>query len=252
MFTIVAWSESVNPAGAFTKLAAVPDQHIRTSGDSIYVNQYNRLLGGMACVGNTLPGEARFVAPSIRRKNPHYITPVIDQIYPTTYPVSSVQPGPGLVLDPDEQLEVEESSTPGVGEQHSIVAWLANAAISPVTGQIVTVNANITLALAAGAWTFSELEFVDDLAVGNYQVVGMRVVADEAIAARLIPVGGDNRPGVPCVAGVFYSDFQDRFRYGKMGKFCEFSHNNPPSVELLGSAVEASDTYEVYLDLIMQ
>lgn len=250
MFTVVAFSESQDNAGAFANVGAVTDNHIKAVGDSIYVNEFNRLVGVMACMGATVPGEVRVVSPSIRRMSPHYISPVINAIYPTGDTGIDMFRDSPVILDIDEQLEVENDANPAAAEQHSVVMWLANQEIQPVKGNIKTVKASCTTALVAGTWTFTDLTFSDDLPVGNYDVVGMRIVCDEGVAARLVPKGAINRPGVPCFASGLLQDYNNTFRKGNMGVFCSFPHNNVPGIEILGSAAEASDTYIVYLDLI--
>lgn len=80
-FTVVAFSESVDEAGALTKLAAVPDQSIRTEGDKIIVPELTNLVGEYVCGGTTLT-EARLVSPSLRRLNPLYITPAEKALVP--------------------------------------------------------------------------------------------------------------------------------------------------------------------------
>ena len=81
MHTIIAWSEDQDPGGVMTKMAGVPDQHVKVQGDGIWVPEFNKLLGGIACIGST-GGEARFVAPSLRRMNPYYVQPVNMSILP--------------------------------------------------------------------------------------------------------------------------------------------------------------------------
>lgn len=250
MFTTFAYSESQDNAGAFAKIAGVSDQHIKVDGDSVYINEYNRIVAAMACMGNTVPGEVRLTAPSIRGQAPYYIHPIIDQIYPTTYPGICIMKGSPLQLVPDEQLEVESDANPAAAEQHSVIIWAADSEIVPVSGKIFTVKATVTLTGSVGVWVFAALTFVDDLPVGNYDIVGMHVEADEAVAARLVPVAGEKRPGVPCVASKLYHIFGQPFRYGNFGVFCSFKHSLPPNIEILFSADEAEDTYDVYLDII--
>lgn len=251
MWTTVAFSESVATATTWTKVAAVPDQHIKTSGDSVYVSQYNRLLGGYACIDGAGLG-ARFVSPSIRRMAPVEISPITGALLPVSPIKTSIDPNSSIILEIDEQLEAEFYGTVGATVQNGIVAWLADSEITPVRGQIFTVRAQITLAIVAGVWTYSVLSFVSDLPVGTYDIVGFDVVAGEGMIARLVPVGGTNRPGVPVRQDVDDIILDNRFRYGNMGVFCTFPHNNVPGVEVFGLTPEASDTYECLVDLIQR
>lgn len=248
MFTIIAFSESQDPATAFAKVAGVPDQHVKVQGDGIYIMEFNRLMGGMACLGTTA-AECRLISPSLRRINPHYIAPVDLALYPDGYVHHVVSPRISIPLDINEALECEENSDPAAAERHTIVVWLADREIQPVAGRIFTVNVNITLALVAGAWAFSEIDFVDELPVGQYSIVGMRAVIATAVAIRLVPIAAHNRPGAPCVCNKEY-DLDKVFRFGNLGVFCQFPTTQPPGVEVLSSAAAAPATYEVYLDLL--
>lgn len=248
MFTIIAFSESQDLAGAFGNVAAVPDQQIKTAGDYIYINEFNRLLGGLACIGTT-GTEARLKSPTINRVNPYYITPVELDIHPGAKVHHSVSPNQAFPLEETEGLEVEIYADPAAAEQESVVVWLANQEIASVKGNIICIKFTITLAQLAGEWSFSEITLIDEIPVGNYSVVGMRVVADGAVAARLVPVGGKNRPGCPCVLSK-EEDGDEVFRRGNLGIWTEFSHNSLPGFELLGSAAVGSATYVCYLDII--
>lgn len=249
MFTTIAYSESVATAATWTKLAAVPDQHIKTSGDSVYVSQFNRLLGGYACL-DTLALGARFVSPSIRRLAPIEITPLTLGELPITPIQVDLSLNKSVILEIDEQLEAEFYGIATNTVQNGIIAWLADSEIQPVKGQIFSVRAQITTAIVAGTWSFSNLTFVEDLPVGSYDVVGFDCVAGEGMIARLVPVGATHRPGVPVRQLVSNNILNNQFRFGNMGVFCTFPHNNAPSVELFGLTAEASETYECVLDLI--
>lgn len=249
MFTTVAFSESLATAATYTKLAAVPDQHIKTSGDSIYVSQYNRLLGGYACL-DTLALGARFVSPSIRRLAPVEISPLTLGLLPITPIQTDISAQKSVILEIDEQLEAEFYGTVTNTVQNGIGAWLADAEISPVKGSIFSVRATITLALVAGTWSFSNMTFTEDLPVGTYDIVGFDCVAGEGMIARLVPVGAMNRPGVPVRQLVSNTIYGNQFRYGNMGVFCTFPHNNIPSVEVFALTAESSETYQCIVDLI--
>jgi len=249
MFTTVAFSESIATAATWTKLAAVPDQHIKTAGDSVYVSQYNRLLGGYACL-DTLALGARFVSPSIRRLAPIEITPLTLGLLPITPIQTDLDLNKSNILEIDEQLEAEFYGTPTNTVQNGIAAWLADAEIQPVRGQIYSVRATITLALVAGTWSFSNMTFTEDLPVGTYDIVGFDCVAGEGMIARLVPVGAMNRPGVPVRQLVSNTIYGNKFRNGNMGVFCTFPHNNIPSVEVFSLTAETSETYQCIVDII--
>ncbi len=249
MFTVVAYSESQDEAGAMTRMAAVADQHIRAAGDDIVVPPFNNIIGAASMCGAAVPHEARLVAPSLRRTNPYYITPVELAIVPGTVPAMVLHPESPVPLELNETLNAENSANPAAAEQHTVVVLLSDGAIQPVTGPIRTINAEVTLALVAGAWVFSALTLPDALPVGDFKVVGARLVAAAATAFRFVPVGAAHRPGglvANTVAG------QDPYgqRMGILGEWFTFNTVNPPGVEVLSSAAAGAATYQMYIDIM--
>lgn len=248
MWTIAAFSESEITTGVFQRLAAVSDQHMHTEDDNIMVSEYNKLFGALACISTT--GEqARFVAPSLRRINPEYITPVCLLLYPTGFFPLPVYPEKMLSLDINEMLQVERISTNNPGVQETIIVWLAKDPITPATGKIRTIRISITGALVAGEWVYADIDFIDELPVGQYDIVGFKAEIDVAVAARFSFVGGVNRPGVPCMKDLNDQELEI-FRMGRVGLYGSFTTNQPPGVELIGSADAGSATYYGFLDII--
>lgn len=248
MFTTVCWSESIDAGGVLSRIAAVPDSHVRTDGDMIVVNEFNRFVGAFACVGASAT-QCRFLSPSLRKTNLHHVRPLELAITPAGIPNHSVNANNFLQLDENEGLEVEQNGNPAAAEQVSIAAWLASGAIQPVSGKIITVNFSITLAQLAGAWAFSEITFTDELPVGNYTIVGAEFIISGGVVARFVPKGGANRPGCPTLAA---SNFGRNtiFRQGGMGSWLDFKTTTPPGVEVLSSAAAVSATYQCYMDVI--
>lgn len=249
MFTCVAYFENVDLLATWTKIAAVADQHIKTSGDSVYVSGYNRFFGGVFGSIATAIG-CRIVAPSIRRLAPNNIAPInLDDVLAS--PINhSVDPSRMLNLEIDEQLEFEGLGAAAGADDCAGVLWLADAELSQVSGQIFTARATVTLAGSAGAWEYADLAFEEDLPVGTYDVVGLDMVALNGICARLVPVGAPNRPG-----GIIRGDQNDIiinnvFRRGQLGVWCTFPHNNIPGLEVFSSTAIGAGTYPVLLDLI--
>jgi hypothetical protein len=249
MFTTVAYSENIATTDAWQKVTAVPDQHIKITGDSVYISGYNRYIGALAVLGTHALG-GRLVSPSIRRFAPSEISP-ISIVLITTDPVEmDINLNRMITLDIDEQLELEFYGTAVAAQQLGAAVWLADAEITPVKGQIFTVRGSIVLAGAAGAWEYSALSLAEDLPVGSYDIVGFDVVAANGVAARLVPVGANHRPGVPVRQTIDAVIPNNIFRHGKMGVFASFPHNNIPGVEVFSNTAIAGATYQVLLDLI--
>ncbi len=109
--TVIAWSQSIDNGGVFLPLDAVPDQHVRVAGDSIFVPEYNVLVGAAAFVGS-VGNLARLVAPSLRRINPYYIEPCEELLIPGNPAAHGVYPGIAVPLDAGEQIMAENNSNP--------------------------------------------------------------------------------------------------------------------------------------------
>ncbi len=249
MFSLVAFSESQDPAGAFVNIAAVTDQHVKAVGDKITVPKSLSILIGAAAFVGTVGDKCRQVSPSLRRVNPMQIAPTVELLVPPATHPEWLRPQNAVPLSPDEGLEVEENSNPLAAEQHTVVVALADGPIQPVAGMVYTCHATITLVQLAGAWSLSELTFTDDLPTGIYAIVGARVNAAGAVAFRFVPVGAAHRPG-----GLVCQDADDLEiwyqRNGSLGEWCEFDTTQPPSVEVIGSAAAGSATYDVFIDVI--
>jgi len=248
MHTVIAYSESQDLAGARGNVAGVPDQHMKVQGDGIYIGEYNKLLGAYACIGS-LGEDARLVSPSLRRINPYYIRPLELAIDPAGDPIHAVSRNILLDLDVNEALECQIIADPAAAEQETVLVFLASGAIQPIDGKIHTVAFTITLALVAGAWAFSEIDFVDELPVGNYKVVGAVLEADGTVGFRFVPVGASHRPGAPTVPACNY-EADKTFRFGNFGTWFTMSTLQPPGVEVIASADAVSATYYGYMDII--
>ena len=86
MLTTVAWSQSVDPAGAFVQLNAVADQHVRVSGADI---QCPALANCVALAGgaeSTVAPIVRFSSPSQRRRTTTYVAPLNTEPPPPSSP----------------------------------------------------------------------------------------------------------------------------------------------------------------------
>lgn len=252
MFTTIAWSEEIDPAGVFANLTAVPDPHVTTQGDSIYVPEFaNQLLMAEANIGTT-GTNARIRAPSLEGKNPLYLRPVNLGLYNDGLSHIAKYLNGGHAFQPNEGIKVEVEANPAAAEYESIVMFLCDSIPNQVQGNMFTIEATITLALAAGLWQFSELTLVHDLPNGNFTVVGLRIVAASGVVARFIHGNIKHRPGAPCQTGLENEDYLNPFRCGRLGEWFTFDNRNLPGLEVLGSAAVASATYDVHIDLIMR
>jgi hypothetical protein len=248
MHTIVAFSDSKDPAGVFVNLDAVPDPHIKTQDQYVYISNFNNLIGRFACLGANAD-QARLYAPSIRNINPLYINEIINALVPDESNMHFFHPSAVIPLVPNEGLEVEENSDPDGAEQHTVIVALAPGAVNSVNGDIRTVHFTSTVTLAAETWAFAEIELVDDLPVGNYNIVGARLESATSIAFRFVPVGESHRPGGICVASEEAADVPFQ-RLGGLGIWCGFNTVQLPGIEVLDSAATGATALDGYFDLI--
>jgi hypothetical protein len=251
MFTTVAFAQSVDSAGVADPILAVLDQHIRVSGDDIFVPDLNQIVAVCAGVETTTESFARLVSPSLRGLGrlqiEPYNTAAAAAVEPASPPaVYDITENP-LVLTPQEALNFEINSNPAAAQIQWCVVWLSDGPIVPATGKIFSVIATgatalVAVAATATGWVNVPLTFDEDLPRGRYAVVGMRARSAGMIAARLVTVGGRWRPGV---IGCDAQSDQDhwRFRAGQFGVFAEFEDVDTPSVDCIAISADAAEDF---------
>lgn len=236
MFTLVAWYESVDPAGVLVNLAAVTDQHVFTTADDVRVpDGMPNLIGAAALINDASADEAQIESPSLRQIAVQQIQPIVAAATFGEPPEVLFHPERPIPLSPGEGLRFLVQSDPVAPAVHYGLAWLADGAQAPVGGPFYTVRAVGQNVGAAGTWTLSTVTFDQTLPVGTFQIIGFRCVAATAVAARLVFPGGIWRPGVPVVNAITDEDPR-LFRFGRSGVLGEFHTNQPPQVEVLGAA----------------
>lgn len=248
MFSTIAYSKAKDCDGVFTSIDAVPDQHVKTVGNYITVPTLNNIVGAYGLMG-AAGSEVRLVSPSLRRLNPFYINPAELVSVPSTDPLMVYHPQNPISLDVNEQLEAQINATALDVVQKTVVVWLSDGVVTPVTGEIFTVNAHVTVELVVDTWQFSEISFPDSLPVADYEVVGARLVGIDLAAFRFVPVGAAHRPG-GVGAGAINSKDPYNQRFGRMGSWFSFNTVQPPGIECLGGDAEAETTIELYMDVI--
>ena len=248
MHTTVAFSMSHTHTVAFQKVDAAKDQHIRVYGEKIYIGDYNMIIGQFACVGvNGL--EARVISPTLRRVNPLYITPIDIALVPTEPIAAIFHPESPVRLETNEAMEVEVAGAVVATEQITVAVFLAPGAVPPVKGEIFTLNCAANVTAVLDEWSYSQITFPDSLPVGNYRVVGARVVRANATVFRFVPVGEAWRPGGIAVQAVDDLD-PDLQRFGGLGNWFTFNSIQPPGIEIVTSVVAGAGAFEVYIDVI--
>lgn len=237
MQALIAFHEDIDPAGALVNIAGVPDTMLNVSGDNITIpGALPNIIGEACLIDDASAAAARIQSPSLRIISNLDIEPIVSaaSIFGSP-PEGLMHPLNPTPVVPDEFLEFLCNSDPALVEVHYGLVWLADGPQPPVNGNIYTIRATASIIQAVPTWTPGNLTFGQDLPVGRYQVVGLRVRSSDAVAARLLFHGAAWRPGVPVVNAI--ADLDSRwFRYGRMGVLGEFDHNLPPQLEMLGGA----------------
>lgn len=250
MFTLAAFYESQTNGVTYDALASVADQALTQAPSSggYLLNQPHRVIGAHV-MGINLTA-ARINAPSLRS----FILP---EIYPANATAANVTREPyvefgqqGPVLLRNEAFWVETSRGGADAQPVSAGLWLQERFMAAPPGQIFTAVATFTITLAAGAWTAGSLTFNQTLPTGEYKVVGMDAICNDATMARLIFPGiSYYRPG--CLTQLAYGSFMQPsyFRFGRMGLWGSFLNTVPPQIEVFGLTAGA-ETGTAYIDLI--
>jgi hypothetical protein len=245
-FSLVAWSESQDTAAALTQVAALADQHVTTSGDDVLVPDFAPFLAGYFALGATI-SLGQMSAPSLRKTTLQDISPLnigAEPLVPTPWHNRFVTPRP---LVPGEGLRALVAEGAAGAEQETVLAWLSDGQIAPVSGEVQTIRCTNASTLVAYAWTLGALTLSQQLEAGRYAIVGMRATSAGLIAARLVIPGSAYRPG--CIGYDAASDAEDPvFRNGGLGSWGEFEHTFPPQAEFL--SVSADTAQVVMLDVV--
>jgi len=228
-------------------LPAVPDAHIRTEGNYIYISSFNKLIGYYSLPG-TLGEQVRLSSPSIRRVNPFHVSTFETAVLSTGIIDVAFFPDIALPLDVSEGLECEQYVAAAAEELHTIIFLAADPPV-PVRGGIHSIRFSTDPVRTAGVWSYAEIVLLDPLPVGSYNIVGARLETTTGIAFRIVFVGGGHRPG-----GICQTDMEDEDvalqRHGGLGVWGTFDHNLTPGIELICSADAAKETIYGYLDII--
>lgn len=244
---LAAYYKSVDPAAALTLISAVADQAIFTSGNDVRVpTGMSNLIGEAGMTAATGPGYAEVQSPSLRDLANLDVLPIAAAAVFANPDQIQWHPESPRVLVPAESVNFAIEATGGAAAANYGLIWLADGAPKPSSGNMFTVRATSAIALAAGTWVNGALTFNTSLPAGTYDVVGLRAQGANLVAARLVFIGGQYRPGVPGETSG-QTQFFRRFRFGRNGTYGSFDVNQPPTVDALG----VTDTSQIYeFDLI--
>lgn len=249
MYKTVAFQSNLGASTtSLANLAAVSDQNFPVSGNYIYMTDPVNQIIGAAGVGNSMD-LAQLTSPTLRSVYPYDLSKVDPNAAPSHGENFELHQDNPLALQPDEGLEALATNTDSSPHDESIIVFLSDGPISPADiGGFRTVRFTSSQPSTAGVWSAQSLSLQETLPPGTYQVVGMKIEDDEVIAGRLVPIGGNERPGVIASNGRD-SQGKEIFRKGKMGVMTEFNSREIPGLELFSSGSSGGDL-EGYLDLV--
>ncbi len=244
-FTLVAYAEAQDSA-ALVNVAAVPDPHVSVFGDDITVPAAMSQLAAVAAIGLNIT-RAQVRSPSILGVFPFEVSPIsvaAEPLSPTPFPEFFRNP---ISLDPAEALNFQAAEDGAGAIQSNGLIWLTDGSVNPMPGEIFTIRGTGTTTVGTFVWANCPIILDENLPAGTYAVVGMRAESTTCLAARLVFVGGTWRPGVIGYDAV--SDLEDPiFRFGQLGNWGEFRHDQAPTADFLCTAADAAQT--IFLDLI--
>lgn len=245
MFTMCGWSESVGAGVTSQKITAIPDEHVKTEGDTIVVPELNKVLGFLA-IGETIQN-SQLASPSLRRLAVLDIAPQENVALPV-FPPYPIFKNRGLIsLDVDEQITAYCGNSGAGSLDESVLLLLSDDNVDQVDAPIFTIKATATAPATGYAWASAQLTLAQELPIGTYDLVGARCEQANTISCRFVFIGGTWRPGCFAVDGIDNADPAYQ-RYGMLGVWGVFHHNRVPSVEFFGDGTGGAAS--VYLDVV--
>lgn len=249
---LIGYRTSVLTNGTLAALTPVPDPTVTINGNLIYVpDKYNQIVNAFALTkGAQAFTHAQLQAPSLRETfYPDIAGLFLGAAATGERQIDDYAQNP-IQLKTNEGLEFySDGGGNGTAAQDAYgLVWLSDGKLSTVGGKVMRIRATAAATLVAGTWVNSALTFDQTLPVGKYDVIGLRAVGANLVAARLQFIGASavTRAGVPGAASEQASGFP-QFRMGASGSFGSFDSVTPPSMEFLGD----TDTSQVvYLDLV--
>lgn len=245
MFTLVAYRSTGMTGGNWEYVPPLQDQHVRVEGNNIIVPPDVANLCGVAAIGAGLAA-CRLESPSLRRTVLYDVVPFIAAGTPEDGDLIVDCFYNPIPLDPTEPLRFVGFNGAGSTDPVYGLVWLGDGPQAPAGGSIYTVACDDVALEGTGLWESHNLNFSQVLPAGSYQVVGGYVSGEGLVAWRLIFVGQAWRPGAVGVASPSRR-LHPVFRRGGLGVWGEFTHDQPPVLEVIG--VEGVPCH-IYLDLV--
>jgi len=250
MWTTVAYYRIVPSSEEMVYLDPVFDDHVRVEAPNIIVPDELPYLAGVLVERGTAvfnDDRAQVESPSLRRTllrdvSSQYVLGPSDKYL--GWDNMFFNPIP---LDPREPLRVKANNTGAGSNAVAAYVFLSDGPQSPVGGEIYTVLALTEGDVLSATWSTLKLNFSQVLPAGRYQLVGAKVIYSQGGVYRFVFVGQAWRPG-GLVSYGFSTIEPDLFRRGTLGVWGEFTHDQPPALQIF--SVTGGAGVIAYLDLI--
>lgn len=244
-FHLAVYSESKDQA-ALGPIAAVADPSLTVAGNNIQIPDFASMLMGYFGNGVNLT-RLQIQSPSLRR----VVNPEVRYLQVTAglgslgIPVD-LRHNP-IQLDVAEQMQAFTSEDGAGATRMNAYVWLGDGKIDTITDPIYSVRLTAAITTIAFQWVNGAMVFDQILPVGDYAIVGARCEGASILAFRFVFQGSTPRPGGLGVTTVSSMDMLNQ-RAGGWGVWGIFNSTTPPTIDVLTTAVDASQI--ITLDLV--
>ena len=258
-FTTVVYSmQRVGATAALTVVTPVADPHVTIDGNNIVVpDKMSNLMGHCFSYGTGLASAVagaylgQLQSPSLRRVFNQEAAKINDtfahEIHDEHIHTSPRSPIP---LEPGEGLQAWTAHPALALGETQVMVHLSDGKIEPVEGEIRTIRYTSVCAPVTRVWTLGVLGVVQSLPMGEYAVVGARVInATESGGFRLIFTGYDWRPGGMITHTLDSQDCLQQ-RNGFLGVWGTFNWMQLPRIEICSVLAAPVANPTVFLDVI--
>ena len=246
MIHLACYNGTVTAGATNVDIPAVTDQSL-TISNGHYVLTQNATLVSAYAQGTSII-RARVNTPKLRAISLPYIEPVQQGTLPGNLPSQAAWSDYALPLDPIDEIAFETSNDLASStEVHTIGAWFNFGGRPVPTGAAYTFRATSSFTCVANAWTAGAFILDQVLPAGRYSVIGVRVVAANAIFGRLIFPAQTYRPGTVASANEGQNDF-GYTRMGMLGELGQFDSIAQPQIEIFANGSCTAQT--IYMDCI--
>ncbi len=245
---LAAFDSSIATGSVLVDCKSIGDPGVLTqSGDGYVIDKRMKFLLAAWAFGTTLT-RAQVQTPTFAQIAQQELTSIN-----TSAPGAGAMTkydyygGAARALSETETLICQVIQSGGGSVIERVLLLLADAVPAPSVKPDFTIQFTAAQTLVAEAWTNFNMILTSNLPKGSYAVVGARVKSTGAVAARLRFVGAADAPGfIACQSDLAIDPpFQ---RHGGMGVLGIFDQNLPPTMDLLSTSADTSESGE--LDLV--